>query len=134
MVALSALLVQPDSDKLDQRQGSAIPLQQVSVQPSTQDGHILSAVYEGIQSVFKRLQELPSFHPNEKTNAVFTDLVDFVVKTQLSKTDLYQLMQKSKMDTICQEIRRMCAEAETLLEQVRARDDSLLERKLTLSL
>jgi hypothetical protein len=84
------------------------------------DGAQASQLYDRINCIYRRLHDLASFEPDEQTNAVFNDLVGFIVETQVSKGDLYNLMQMPNMIKICEEIRTMCAEAETLLEKVRS--------------
>jgi hypothetical protein len=73
-------------------------------------GDLLAEQQRRITLLYRRLQGLG-----------FTDLVDYVVKTQIPKPDQYKLMQLPKMASICDDTRRMCAEAETLLEEVRSR-------------
>jgi hypothetical protein len=84
-------------------------------------GDLLAEQQRRITLLYRRLQGLGSLLPDEESNAVFTDLVDYVVKTQIPKPDQYKLMQLPKMASICDDTRRMCAEAETLLEEVRSR-------------
>lgn len=78
----------------------------------------LTIICNQIQSFHKRLLELKSFTPSKETNLVFTQFVDFVIRTRIPDMELHHLMALPEMIAICRDTRRICAEAETVLESV----------------
>lgn len=71
-----------------------------------------------IRAFHKALCQLKSLSPNEETNAVFTELVDFVVKGNAQEADFRQLMDLQDVRDLCKATRIICAQAESLMEKV----------------
>jgi hypothetical protein len=78
-----------------------------------------AALMQTIRSLHKRLTALESLSPSIETNAAFTDLVNFVTQGSHLDSEVYELMKQTEMKEICKDTRRMCSEAESLLETVR---------------
>ena len=73
-----------------------------------------SSFKEELHSLHKRLTFLTSLQPSEETDALFAELVDFVLHREHTLADLEQLKDRD----LCRDFHSICSEAESHLEAV----------------
>lgn len=82
------------------------------------NGDTAMYVMNRIRSFHQRLGDLVTLSPTTDTDALFNELVEFVVMGADITADFHKLLELPEVEKVCEDMRRICSEAEALMEVV----------------